>query len=112
MRLGTRLLLPLVAVMTLVMLLFAVWSVRQRERIVRTEAQREAMAYAVALGLALEAAYRDPIRTDVQEIIDRIGREETIHGVLIYAESSARSRWRSRCRCWRARSRAPGCASC
>lgn len=87
MRLGTRLLLPLVAVMTLVMLLFAAWSVRHRERILRTEAQRETRAYAVALGLALEGAYRDPGLADVQAIIDRINREETIAGVVIYDAS-------------------------
>jgi signal transduction histidine kinase len=84
MRLGTRLLLPLVAVMTLVMLLFAAWSVRHRERILRTEAQRETRAYAVALGLALEGAYRDPGLADVQAIIDRINLEETVAGVVIY----------------------------
>jgi signal transduction histidine kinase len=84
MRLGTRLLLPLVAVMTLVMLLFAAWSVRHRERILRTEAQRETRAYAVALGLALEGAYRDPDLAEVQAIIDRISLEETVAGVLIY----------------------------
>jgi hypothetical protein len=71
MKTGTRLLLPLLAVVTAVMLLFATWAVVNRERSLRTEAQRETNAYAIALGLALEAAYRDRLRTDVQEIIGR-----------------------------------------
>jgi two-component system, NtrC family, sensor kinase len=86
MKTGTRLLLPLLAVVTAVMLLFATWAVVDRERSLRTEAQRETVAYAIALGLALEGAYRDRLRTDVQEIIDRLSREETVYGVLLYDE--------------------------
>jgi two-component system, NtrC family, sensor kinase len=86
MKTGTRLLLPLLAVVTVVMLLFATWAIVGRERTLRNEARRETNAYATALGLALEAAYRDRMRTDVQEIIDRLSREETVYGVLLYDE--------------------------
>ncbi|NLG60924.1 MAG: hypothetical protein GX539_01670, partial [Candidatus Cloacimonetes bacterium] len=58
MRLGTRLLLPLLATVVAVMA-FATWqSQRQREKTLTEEARRETNAYAVALGLALEAAAR------------------------------------------------------
>lgn len=84
MRLSTRLLLPLLAAVAVVMSMYAVWAVWQREATLTAEARRETRAYAFALGLAIELAYRDAYLTDVQEIIDRLSRERSIYGVFIY----------------------------
>ncbi|MBI4521187.1 MAG: HAMP domain-containing histidine kinase [Gemmatimonadetes bacterium] len=84
MKLGTRLLLPLLATVALVMSLFAAWALRQRQATLVAEARNETWAYATALGLALEGAFRDPELSDVQEIIDRISQQPKIYGVLVY----------------------------
>lgn len=84
MKLSTRLLLPLVGAVMVVMTVFAVWAQRQRETTMIAEARREAEAYATALGLALEGAFRDPELAQVQELIDRLSRERTIYAILIY----------------------------
>lgn len=85
MRLSTRLLLPLLPAVVAVMTAYAAWSLRQRETTMSAQDRREARAYATALGLALEAAFRDPERRDVQETIDRISREPSIYGVVVYS---------------------------
>ncbi len=91
MRLGTRLLLPLLATVVAVMA-FGTWqSQRQREKTLTEEARRETNAYAVALGLALEAAARSGSDPEMQAIIDRITQEPTIYGVVVY-DSAARVR--------------------
>jgi len=84
MRLTTRLLLPLLATVTGVMLLFTLWSLHQREQLTTTEAERLTGAYATALGLGLEAAFRAGSDKDVQAAIDRITRETPIFGVIVY----------------------------
>jgi signal transduction histidine kinase len=84
MRLGTRLLLPLLATVVAVMALSGWWSQRQREVTLTEEARRETNAYAVALGLALDAATRSGSRADLQALIDRVSREPTIYGVVVY----------------------------
>ncbi len=66
------------------MMLAAGWSLVERQRTLITEGRRETHAYAVALGVALELAFRDPDHTDAQQIIDRISREPKIYGVLVY----------------------------
>ena len=91
MRLGTRLLLPLLATVVAVMA-FGTWqSQRQREKTLTEEARRETNAYAVALGLALEAAARNGSEPEMQAIIDRITQEPTIYGVVVY-DTAARVR--------------------
>jgi signal transduction histidine kinase len=85
MRLSTRLLLPLIATVVTVMTAYAAWSLRQRETTLASQDRRETRAYATALGLALEAAFRDPQRRDVQETIDRISLEPNIYGVAVYS---------------------------
>lgn len=87
MRLSTRLLLPLLATVVTVMSAYAAWSLRQRETTLAAQDRREARAYATALELALEAAFQDPERRDVQATIDRISREPNIYGVVIYDPS-------------------------
>jgi len=90
-RLGTRLLLPLLATVVAVMA-FGTWqSQRQREKTLTEEARRETNAYAVALGLALEAAARSGSDPEMQAIIDRITQEPTIYGVVVY-DTAARVR--------------------
>lgn len=84
MRLTTRLLLPLLATVAVVMLLFALWALRQREAATMNEARRVTGAYATALALALETAFRAGSDEDVQAAIDRISREPTILGVIVY----------------------------
>lgn len=84
MKLSTRLLLPLLGAVTAVMLVYALWAVRQRVQTLTREAQNETRAYAVPFGLAIELAFRDPYRTDAQELIDRLSREPMVYGVLVY----------------------------
>lgn len=84
MKLGTRLLLPLLATVAGVMLVYAIWAVRQRESTILSDARRETSAYATALGIALEIAYRNPMRPGVQEAIDRLSRAPAVYGVVVY----------------------------
>jgi signal transduction histidine kinase len=83
-KLSTRLLLPLLAAVTLVMLTDAWLSLRQREAVMVAESERETRAYATALGLALERAVGHSDPEAVQEMIDRIDRDPNIYGVVIY----------------------------
>lgn len=84
MKLGTRLLLPLLVVVALVMAAFALWALRQRIDRVRVNSERETQAYAAAFELALEAELRDTASGSVQDAIDRISTEPTIFGVVVY----------------------------
>jgi len=84
MKLSTRLLLPLVGAITVVMIVFTLWAQLQREGIMVAEARRETEAYATALGLALESAFRDPELSQVQQLIDRLSQERTIYAILVY----------------------------
>lgn len=84
MRLGTRLLLPLIATVVAVMALSGWWAQRQREARMTELARRETNAYAVALGLAMDDAARSGSQADLQRLIDRISREPTIYGVVVY----------------------------
>ena len=77
-------LLPLLATVVLVMSLYGTWGLRERQRTMESEARRATHAYATALGLALEGAFRTPQRERVQDIVDRISREPEIYGVLVY----------------------------
>lgn len=70
--------------MALVMSLYAIWALRQRQITLEQEARRATYAYATALGLALEGAFRGPRLDEVQEIVDRISQEREIYGVVVY----------------------------
>jgi two-component system, NtrC family, sensor kinase len=83
-KLSTRLLLPLLASVAVVMLLYGSWALRQRESSLVADAARETQAYATALGLALERAFQLPELGDVQEIIERASREPSVYGVIVY----------------------------
>lgn len=89
MKLSTRLLLPLLAAVAGVMVVYSFWAVRQREDTLTREARSETHVYARTLGLAMEAAFRSAVLTDAQELIDRLSREETVYGVLVYASDGA-----------------------
>ena len=84
MRLSTRLSLPLLATVAIVMSLYGASSLREREATMRTEARRATHAYSTALQLALEGAFRAPRPDGAQEIVDRVSREPEIYGVLVY----------------------------
>lgn len=84
MKLSTRLLLPLIAAVVVVMLAYASWSLFQREGVMVAEAERETRAYATALGLALERAAGQGDPEAMQEMIDRIDRDPNIYGVVVY----------------------------
>ncbi|HSM60520.1 MAG TPA: ATP-binding protein [Longimicrobiales bacterium] len=82
--LAAQLLIPLLGVLGGVMAAFLAWSLVQRERTLVSEARRETQAYATALGLALDAAFRDPDRAGVPEIVERISLRPSIYGVVVY----------------------------
>lgn len=84
MRLGTRLLLPLLAAALMIMSGYALWALAQRERTLSEQAVRETHAYATAFGLALEYALRDQRIQEAQELIDRLSREREIYGLVVY----------------------------
>ena len=48
------------------------------------DARRETQAYAIALGLALEQALRDPDGTAVPGIVERISQQPSVYGVVVY----------------------------
>jgi signal transduction histidine kinase len=85
MRLHTRLLLPLIGTVTIVMALYAIWALRQREATLVAEDRREAGSFASALGLALEAALVDPEWRGVQDVVERLTRDPQIYGVRVYS---------------------------
>lgn len=89
MKTSTRLLLPLLAAVVLVMAAYAVWAIRQRETTLTEHSRRETHAYAAALGLAIEAAFRSPARDQTQAIIDRISEEPSVSGVYVYDDDGA-----------------------
>jgi signal transduction histidine kinase len=93
-KLSTRLLLPLLASVAVVMLLYGSWALEQRESSLVADAARETQAYATALGLALERAFQSSEVEGVQEIIDRASREPSVYGVLVY-DSARTARFRS-----------------
>jgi signal transduction histidine kinase len=83
-KLSTRLLFPLLALVTLMTALYGAWTIQMRGRTLLAEAKRETEAYAVALGITLEyaEASRDPL--DVEDIVGRITREPRIYSVFVY----------------------------
>jgi len=86
-KLSTRLLLPLLATVVLVMLLYGSWALRQRQAALVADAARETRAFTLALALSVERALQRPQFGGVQEIVDRVSREPTIYGVLVYGRT-------------------------
>lgn len=83
-RLSTRLLLPLVGAVTVVMFGLALWARLRREGSLVGEARRETETHAIALCLALEEAFRDPDQAQVQQVIDRVSQEGGIYAILVW----------------------------
>lgn len=91
MRLGTRLLLTLLPLVTLIMIAYGGWALAQREQLRVRESRQEAEAYATALGLAFDYSLRDVQQANVQEIINQVSRAPTVYGVLIYDSTGRRT---------------------
>ena len=72
MKLGTRLLIPLLPTVTLIMSVYAAWALIEREDTLAPEARRETEAYATALALAFDYPLKDVSRKSVQEIINQV----------------------------------------
>lgn len=72
MKLGTRLLIPLLPTATLIMSVYAAWALIEREDPLAPEARRETEAYATALALAFDYALKDVSHKSVQEIINQV----------------------------------------
>jgi two-component system, NtrC family, sensor kinase len=83
-KLGTRLLMPLLPTATLIMSVYAAWALVEREETLAPEARRETEAYATALALAFDYALRDVSHQSVQEIINQVSRAPTVYGILVY----------------------------
>ena len=83
-RVGTRLLLPLLATVFVIMSAYAAWALRQRERTLSAQARRETHAYSTALGLAVQYAYQEGRESEVQQLVDGLSADTAIHGVVVY----------------------------
>ncbi|HEY6924861.1 MAG TPA: ATP-binding protein [Steroidobacteraceae bacterium] len=84
MKLSTRLLLILLPIVTVVMVLYAAWSLHERETTVVQQADQEIRAYATALALAIQYAVDDLERGNVQQVINQISRDPKIYAILVY----------------------------
>jgi two-component system NtrC family sensor kinase len=84
MKLSTRLLLPLLSTVMIVMAVYGARSLAQREEALGERARLETEAYATALGMAFEYAFRDRKLTDVQDIINRAAIQRQYYDVIVY----------------------------
>ncbi|MBI4502598.1 MAG: HAMP domain-containing protein [Gemmatimonadetes bacterium] len=82
MNLSTRLLAALLPTVAVIMLGYSALAIRQRKAMLVPAAQRETVAYATALGLALESHGLASER--LQDVINEAGREPKIYGILVY----------------------------
>jgi len=84
MRLSTKLLLGLVPAVAVIMVLYAGWAIEHRERSLTAQARGEVRAYSDAVGVAFEHAFRDLQFRDMQAILNEVGRQPQVFGVVIY----------------------------
>ena len=84
MKLGTRLLVSLLPPIALVMVLYGVWTLANRERHLVAHSRQEAQTYATALGLAFEYAFRDLEHEGVQQLINKLASDSSIYGIIVY----------------------------
>lgn len=84
MKLSTRFLLSLLPAVAAIMAIYAYWALEQREASLVREARSETRAQAAAVGLAFEHAFRDLQFRDIQAILDEVGRQPRIYGVVLY----------------------------
>src|SRR5579872_2767734 len=82
MNLSTRLLAILLPTVALIMLVYSGLATRQRKEMLVPAAERETLAYATALGLALES--RGLSGEGLQKVIEETSRAPNIYGILVY----------------------------
>ena len=83
MRLGSRLLFPLIPIVVVIMVAYAAWSLIEREESLVPAARQEVQAYSNALGLAFDQALRDLRREDLQALANQVTRTPSIYGILL-----------------------------
>ena len=88
---GTRLLLPLLPTVAVIMVVYALWALDERENTLAWETRQETHAYATALALAFEYALRDVKHKNVQEIINQVSMAPTVYGVIVYDSTGTRT---------------------
>lgn len=91
MKLGTRLLLPLLPTATLVMMVYAGWALVERQNTLTPQARQEVQAYATALGLAFDGALRHAQREEVQTLLTEATRAPAVYAILLYDSAGART---------------------
>lgn len=84
MKLSTRLLVVLLPTVAAIMVLYGSWAVEQRADALTVLAERETRAYSAAVGAAFEHAFRNLEFEDVQRLLDEVGGDPAVHGVLVY----------------------------
>ena len=89
MRLGSRLLFPLIPIVVVIMVAYAAWSLIEREESLVPAARQEVQAYSNALGLAFDQALRDLRREDLQALANQVTRTPSIYGILLYDSTGA-----------------------
>jgi two-component system, NtrC family, sensor kinase len=90
-RLGTRLLLPLLPITTMIMVVYAGWALLERQNTMAPQARREVQAYATALGLALDRALRDVQREDLQALLSEVTQAPAVYAILLYDSAGTRT---------------------
>ncbi len=84
MRISTRVLVSLLPTVGVIMLVYAGWSLIERENTMTGEARRQTESYATALALAFEYGLHDVRPAQVQGIIDEVAHTPSVYGILVY----------------------------
>ncbi|HEY7547354.1 MAG TPA: hypothetical protein VID27_20835, partial [Blastocatellia bacterium] len=81
-----RLILVLTVIVGVVMAAASIASLRQREAALQTAMRNEVRAHALTLQIALEDIYAAGRSTDAQQLINRLGQNSRIYGVILFDE--------------------------
>ncbi|MEW6211985.1 MAG: ATP-binding protein [Acidobacteriota bacterium] len=81
-----RLILVLTVMVGVVMAAASAFSLRQREAALQTAMRNEVRARALTLQIALEDIYATGRSADAQQLINRLGRNSRIYGVILFDE--------------------------
>ncbi len=84
MKIGTRLLLTLLPTVAVIMTLYAILALRQREALLLERSRAEAQVFSTAVGIAFAHAFRDLQFQDVQDILLELDDEPGIYAVVFY----------------------------
>ncbi|MFN0119241.1 MAG: sensor histidine kinase [Blastocatellia bacterium] len=84
MRISTRLIVLLTIVIGLVMLAGGWFILRGRERVLENAMHNEVRAHALTLQIALEGLFRSGRDAEAQQLIDSLGRNPRVYGVLLF----------------------------